>query len=156
MAGSPFIKNYDNRPLFYNANDVITANWLPHRPPRYTMPRATSCRDAVRMRQFDAHHGAIYIATSRDDHLPQSIQTSNANPRLAAMPANRSIRNAILPTHTEWTTTAIGSPLATHTNFAAVFTGIHALEKPPGCRLEERNRVSKRPVKNQPTACSIG
>ena len=38
------------------------------------------------------------------------------------MPANQSIRNAILPTHTEWTTTAIGSPLATPTNFAAVFT----------------------------------
>ena len=24
--------NYDNRPLFYNANDAITANWLPHKP----------------------------------------------------------------------------------------------------------------------------
>ena len=42
------------------------------------------------------------------------------------------------------------------TNYAAVFIGIHALEKPPGCRLEERNRVSKRLVKNQLTACSIG
>ena len=29
-------------------------------------------------------------------------------------------RNAILPTHTEWTTTAIGSPLATPTKYAAV------------------------------------
>ena len=43
------------------------------------------------MRQFDAYHGAIFIATSRDDHLPQSIPISNANPRSAATPANRSI-----------------------------------------------------------------
>ena len=122
MGGSPFIKNYDNRPLFYNVNDAITTNWLLHRPRHFTMPRATSCRNAVRMRQFDAHHRAIYIATSHDDDLPRSIPITNAYPWSAAMPANRSIQNAILPTHTEWTTTVIGSPLATHTNFAVVFT----------------------------------
>ena len=40
-----------------------------------------------------------------------TVQIHNAYPRSAAMPANRSIRNAILPTHTEWMTTAVGSPL---------------------------------------------
>ena len=58
------------------------------------------------------------ITTNRLANAPNQ----NANPRSAATPANRSIRNAILPTHTEWTTTAVGSPFATPTNFAAVFT----------------------------------
>ena len=42
-----------------------------------------SCHNTVRMRQFDAHHRAIYIATSRDDHLPQSILISKVNPRIS-------------------------------------------------------------------------
>ena len=46
---------------------AITANWLSRKP---HASRATSCRDAVRMRQFNAHYGAIYIAISRDDFLP--------------------------------------------------------------------------------------
>ena len=45
--------------------------------------------------------------------------------RIHDRPPRRQIeayRNTILTTHTEWTTTAIGSPLATPTNFPAVFT----------------------------------
>ena len=112
-------------PLLPLRTTAITTNCLSHRPPRFTMPRAMSCRDAMRMRQLDVHYRAIYLATSRDDYLPQSIPISNANPRSAATPANQRIRNAILPTHTEWTTTAIGSPLATPMNFARCF--------PPKC-----------------------
>ena len=51
-----------------------------------------------------------------------TVQIYNANPRSTARPANQRIRNASLPTHTEWTMTAIGSHMANPTNFAAVFT----------------------------------
>ena len=52
------------------ANDGDYSELAVTQATRFSMFRAMGCHDAVRMRQFNAHHGAIYIAISRDDLLP--------------------------------------------------------------------------------------
>ena len=66
MGGSPFMKNYDNRPLFYNANDAITANWLPHKPHVSPSLELRAAAMQCECAEFDAHHGAIDIAIYSD------------------------------------------------------------------------------------------
>ena len=88
-----------------DTNQTVAVRYGPCEPPRLVEPWTT--------------------LTSMDLHpiQPRSEpQIQNANPRSAATPANRSLRNAILPTHTEWTTMALGGPFATPTNFTVVFT----------------------------------
>ena len=62
--GSPFMKNYDNWSLLYNANDAITVNWLTHKqhasPYLELRAAAIQCECA----EFDTHHGAIDRAIS--------------------------------------------------------------------------------------------
>ena len=58
------MKNYDNRPLFYNANDVITANWLPHKPHASPYLELRAAAMQCECAEFDAYHGAIDIAIS--------------------------------------------------------------------------------------------
>ena len=66
MGGSPLMKNYDNRPLFYRRERRRLRRIGCHRPPRFTMPRAASCHDAVRMRRIRCVPRCICIRYRRD------------------------------------------------------------------------------------------
>ena len=72
MGGTPSRRTTTNEidPFSTAANHGGYGELAVTQATRCTILRATSCRDAVRMRLFDAHYGAIYIAISRDDLLP--------------------------------------------------------------------------------------
>ena len=69
-APSPRTTTNKIDPLSTAASDGDYGELAVTQATRFIMFRATGCHDAVRMRQFNAHYGAIYIATSRDDLLP--------------------------------------------------------------------------------------
>ena len=56
------MKKYDNQPLFHNANDAITANWLPHKPHASPSLELRAAVMQCECAEFNAHHGAIDIA----------------------------------------------------------------------------------------------
>ena len=73
------------------------------------------------MRQIDAHHGAIYIATHATTFYP--IDTDIECESTISSHAGESMHSKCNSTdHTEWTTMAIGSPLGYPYEPAAVYT----------------------------------
>ena len=95
-------------------------NWLPHKPPCFTILRATSSRDAVRMRQCAPW--SYLHSTSRDDLLPNryryrmrtTIGSHAGESTHTEMQFYRSTPNG-----RRWRLRAL---LATPTNHAAVYT----------------------------------